>query len=113
MDPLEEYLSERYWSEDDLLREVRADTAERGPSIQVSAEAGAPAEVDETAAHQRDPLADPDRLALAGRPDGVRALAVGVRAVPSLAAGRDLADDHHCAAGPGRRGRARDLGRLR
>jgi predicted O-methyltransferase YrrM len=40
MDPLEDYLSKRYWSEDDLLREVRADTAERGPSIQVSAEAG-------------------------------------------------------------------------
>jgi caffeoyl-CoA O-methyltransferase len=40
MDPLEQYLSERYWSEDDLLREVRADTARRGPSIQVSAEAG-------------------------------------------------------------------------
>src|SRR4029079_4060858 len=40
MDPLEEYLSERYWSEDDLPREVRADTARRGPSIQVSAEAG-------------------------------------------------------------------------
>ncbi len=40
MDPLEHYLSQRYWPEDDLLREVRADTAERGPSIQVSAEAG-------------------------------------------------------------------------
>jgi caffeoyl-CoA O-methyltransferase len=40
VDPLEQYLSERYWSEDDLLREVRADTAQRGPSIQVSAEAG-------------------------------------------------------------------------
>lgn len=40
MDALEQYLSERYWSEDDLLREVRADTAKRGPSIQVSAEAG-------------------------------------------------------------------------
>ena len=40
MDPLEQYLSERYWSEDDLLREVRADTARRGPSIQVSDEAG-------------------------------------------------------------------------
>jgi predicted O-methyltransferase YrrM len=40
MDALEQYLSERYWSEDDLLREVRADTAQRGPSIQVSAEAG-------------------------------------------------------------------------
>ena len=40
MDPVERYLSERYWSEDDILREVRADTAQRGPSIQVSAEAG-------------------------------------------------------------------------
>ena len=40
MDTLEQYLSERYWAEDDLLREVRADTAEHGPSIQVSAEAG-------------------------------------------------------------------------
>ena len=40
MDPLEQYLSERYWSEDDLLREVRADIEQRGPTIQVSAEAG-------------------------------------------------------------------------
>jgi len=40
MDALEKYLSERYWSEDDLLRDVRADTAQRGPSIQVSPEAG-------------------------------------------------------------------------
>jgi caffeoyl-CoA O-methyltransferase len=40
MDPIEQYLSERYWSEDDVLRAVRADTAQRGPSIQVSAEAG-------------------------------------------------------------------------
>ena len=40
MDPLEQYLSERYWTEDEVLREVRADIAERGPLIQVSAEAG-------------------------------------------------------------------------
>src|SRR4051794_1695407 len=40
MDALEQYLSERYWTEDDLQREVRADTATRGPSIEVSAEAG-------------------------------------------------------------------------
>src|SRR5258705_7941603 len=40
MDPLGEYLSEHYWSEDDLLREVRADIEQRGPTIQVSAEAG-------------------------------------------------------------------------
>ncbi|MDP9258161.1 MAG: O-methyltransferase [Actinomycetota bacterium] len=40
MDALEQYLSEHYWSEDDLLREVRADIEQRGPTIQVSAEAG-------------------------------------------------------------------------
>jgi caffeoyl-CoA O-methyltransferase len=40
MDPLEQYLEEHYWSEDDLLREVRADIEARGPAIQVSAEAG-------------------------------------------------------------------------
>jgi predicted O-methyltransferase YrrM len=37
---LEQYLAEHYWAEDDLLREVRADIAQRGPQIQVSAEAG-------------------------------------------------------------------------
>jgi caffeoyl-CoA O-methyltransferase len=40
MDALEQYLSEHYWSEDDLLREVRLDIEQRGPAIQVSAEAG-------------------------------------------------------------------------
>jgi caffeoyl-CoA O-methyltransferase len=40
MTALEQYLAERYWAEDDLLREVRADIAARGPQIQVSAEAG-------------------------------------------------------------------------
>ncbi|MDX6618880.1 MAG: hypothetical protein QOK36_1266 [Gaiellales bacterium] len=40
MSELEHYLAERYWQEDDLLREVRADIAARGPQIQVSAEAG-------------------------------------------------------------------------
>ena len=40
MSELEQYLAEHYWSEDDLLREVRADIAQRGPQIQVSAEAG-------------------------------------------------------------------------
>jgi predicted O-methyltransferase YrrM len=40
MTELEQYLAERYWSEDDLLRELRADIAARGPQIQVSAEAG-------------------------------------------------------------------------
>jgi predicted O-methyltransferase YrrM len=40
MSELEQYLAERYWLEDDLLRAVRADITERGPQIQVSAEAG-------------------------------------------------------------------------
>jgi predicted O-methyltransferase YrrM len=40
MNAVERYLSEHYWTEDDLHREVRADTAKRGPSIEVSAEAG-------------------------------------------------------------------------
>jgi len=40
VDAVERYLCEHYWSEDDLQREVRADTAARGPSIEVSAEAG-------------------------------------------------------------------------
>jgi len=37
---LEQYLEEHYWSEDELLRDVRADIEQRGPAIQVSAEAG-------------------------------------------------------------------------
>src|SRR3954471_9616256 len=40
MEALQQYLSSRYWTEDDLLLEVKADIAERGPQIQVSAEAG-------------------------------------------------------------------------
>lgn len=37
---LDQYLGERYWTDDELLQAVRADTAERGPSIQVSSQAG-------------------------------------------------------------------------
>jgi caffeoyl-CoA O-methyltransferase len=40
MDELERYLEQHYWTEDDVLREVRADIEQRGPQIQVSAEAG-------------------------------------------------------------------------
>jgi caffeoyl-CoA O-methyltransferase len=40
MDQLEQYLSERYWAEDDLLREVREDIARRSRPIQVSAASG-------------------------------------------------------------------------
>jgi transposase len=68
--------------------------------------------VEQAAADRRDPVADPDRLAVAGCPAVLRSLAVGIRAVPPLAAGRDLAGDRHRAAGHGRRGRAGDLGRV-
>jgi predicted O-methyltransferase YrrM len=40
MDAVQHYLSEHYWLEDDLLRELRADIARRGPSIEISAETG-------------------------------------------------------------------------
>jgi predicted O-methyltransferase YrrM len=40
MSELEQYLEEHYWAEDAVLRALRADIAERGPQIQVSAEAG-------------------------------------------------------------------------
>src|SRR5512133_1285946 len=56
-------------------------------------EAGAPADLDETAAHRRDPVADPGRRAVAGRAAGLRAVADGLWPVPPLAAERDLAED--------------------
>lgn len=37
---LDAWLAERYWPEDDLLRALRADLRERGPSIQISPAAG-------------------------------------------------------------------------
>ncbi len=40
VDQLEHYLSSRYWSEDTLLQELRADIERRGPAIQISAETG-------------------------------------------------------------------------
>jgi predicted O-methyltransferase YrrM len=40
VDDLEQYLSSHYWSEDTLLRELRADIERRGPVIQISAETG-------------------------------------------------------------------------
>jgi hypothetical protein len=40
-----------------------------------------------------DPVAGPHRGAVAGRPGPIRALDIGVRAVPPLAAGRHLAQD--------------------
>ena len=58
-------------------------------------------------------VAGPGGGAVAGRPAGVRAVAVGLRTVPPLAARRHLGPHHRGAAGPGRRGRPRDLGRFR
>ncbi len=37
---VDDYLAEHYWAEDELQRSIRADTAARGPSIEVSAESG-------------------------------------------------------------------------
>jgi transposase len=76
-------------------------------------EARPAADMDKTAAHRRDPVAGPDRLAVAGCAAGLRALADGVRVVPTLAARWDLAADPHVVAGPGGRGRADHLGRVR
>ena len=73
----------------------------------------APAEVDETAAHRRDPVAGPGRCALAGRAARLRAVADGVWPVPALAARWDLAADPDRPAGPGGCGRADHLGRVR
>jgi len=42
-----------------------------GPLLPRQQEAGTPTEVDEAAAHQRDPLACAQRCALAGRARGV------------------------------------------
>jgi transposase len=58
-----------------------------------------PAKVDQAAADQRDPLADPSRRALAGYPTGLWAVADGVRVVPALATGRHLETDPCRSAG--------------
>jgi hypothetical protein len=65
-----------------------------------------------TAAHRRDPVADPDRHTVAGRARAVLAVADGLRPVPPLATGQDLAGDPDRPAGPGRCGRADHLGRV-
>src|ERR1700704_33814 len=61
----------------------RAVAARRG-------EGRSPAEVDETAAHRWDPVANPGRVAVAGRAWLLRTVGVGVRAVSVLAARRSL-----------------------
>src|ERR1700747_3173784 len=64
-----------------------------GAAAAAGQEAGPPAGTDETAAHRRDPVADPDGRAVAGRAPGLRAVADGLWPVPPLAAERDLAED--------------------
>ena len=83
-----------------------------GAAAAARQEARPPAGTDETAAHRRDPVADPDRCAVARRATGLRAVADGLRPVPALAAGRHLAEDPDRPAGPRRRGRADHLGRV-
>jgi hypothetical protein len=56
-----------------------------GTAAACGQETRAPAEVDETAADQRNPLADPGRGTLAGCSTGVWAVADGVWVVPALA----------------------------
>ena len=58
-------------------------------------------------------MAGPGRCAVAGRAVGLWALADGVWPVPALAAGWDLAAGPDRVAGPGGRGRADHLGRVR
>ena len=79
------------------------------PQLPARQEARTPAGTCETAAHQRDPVADPDRRAVARRAAGLRAVADGLWPVPALAAERDLAGDPDRPAGPGRCGRADHL----
>src|SRR6266545_7102276 len=63
-------------------------------------EAGPPAEVDQTPAHRRNPLADPDRITLARPASPLSALADRLRPVPPLAARRHLAGHPDRVAGP-------------
>src|SRR5690348_828183 len=83
-----------------------------GAAAAAREEAGPAGDMDETAADRRDPVAGPDRLVVAGRSGPVRALAVGLRSVPPLAAERHLAQDRDRAAGAGGCGRAYHLGCL-
>jgi transposase len=59
--------------------------------------------MDETAAHQRDPLADPGRRTMAGCAIDLWAVADGLRTVPALATRRHLEDGPGRPANPGGR----------
>ena len=75
MDALEQYLSEHYWSEDDLLREVRADIEQRGPD-DPGQRRGGPAARAARARCRRDARArDRHALRLQRHLDGARAAA--------------------------------------
>jgi len=82
-----------------------------GAAAAARQEAGPAAEARPAAADRRDPVAGPRRRAVAGCPGPVRALAVGVRVVRPLAAGRHLAAGRDRGAGAGGRGGADHLGR--
>jgi hypothetical protein len=65
-------------------------------------EVGAATHLEQTPVDRRDPLADTDGRAMAGRAGPLWALADRLWAVPALAARRHLEADPHRTAGPGR-----------
>src|SRR3954464_3142570 len=77
----------RSWGSD------RSGVADAGAVAAPGEEAGRADEVDQAAADRRDPVAGPDRGAVAGCAGSVRDLATRVRVVPGLAAGRGVGAD--------------------
>ena len=71
---------------------------------------GSTAEMDETAAHRRDPVADQGWRAVARCAGAVRGVADDLRTVPAVAARRDLGADPGQIAGPRGCGRAHPRG---
>jgi len=101
-----------YRARDRPCRPDRCAMGSAGAAAAGRQEIRAAAEIRPAAADRRDPLAGPRWRAVAGCPGLVRALAVGVRAVPPLAAGRHLAADRDRGAGAGGRSGADHLGRV-
>src|SRR3954470_2008024 len=77
----------RSWGSD------RSGVADAGTVAAQWKEARRPDQVDQAAVDRRDPVADPDRGALAGRALPLRHLATGLRAVPDLATDRSVGAD--------------------
>jgi hypothetical protein len=86
------------WDEGDLSNEQWARLA---PLLPKGKKPGLATELEQTPAHRRDPLADPDRGAMAGHPRSLRAVADRLWLVPALAARRHLAAHPDRAASRG------------